>query len=374
MINIAQPVIEQEEIDAVVQVMKSGSIAHGKVVEQFEDEFAKYIGTKYAVAVNSGTSALCLALRAIGIGDNHYDIDTVITTPFSFIATANSILYNNGLPRFADINQDTFNIDENEIEQLIRMNVKAIMPVHLYGQACNMTKIMEIANEHGIYVVEDCAQAHGAEWCGKKVGSFGIGCFSFYPTKNMCGSEGGIITTNDEDIYNKLLALRNHGQVKRYYSDMLGYNNRMTNIVAAICLEQLKKLDKFNTQRQYNARVLNNGLKDIKGIQIPYVDENCKHVYNQYTIKVDFDEFGMSRDELANRLFEKGISTGIYYPILMPFQKHIQKGINYLYMNANNVTDKVLSLPVHPSLKNDSSQYNDLKYIIDTIKEIKCTL
>ena len=204
MINIASPSIGQEEIDAVVEVMKTGNIAHGKTVEEFEQNFANYVGTKYTVATSNGTTALHLSLLSCGIGEG----DEVITTCFSFIATANSILMTGAKPVFVDINPFTFNINPYQIEEKITSKTKAIMPVHLYGQPCDMDLIAGIARKHNLHIIEDACQSHGAVYKSKMVGSFGLGCFSFYPTKNMAIGEGGMVTTNDKDLYDKMLMFK----------------------------------------------------------------------------------------------------------------------------------------------------------------------
>lgn len=363
MITISKPTIEQEELDAVIEVLQSNHIAHGKYVEEFEKKFARFIDSKYAVAVNNGTSALHASLVAYDIKEG----DEIITTPFSFIATANSILMTGAKPVFVDINPFTFNIDEFKIEEKITSKTKVIMPVHLYGQSCNMDIIMSIAKKYNLHVIEDACQAHGAVWDNKKCGNFGIGCFSFYPTKNLMVGEGGMITTNDDSIYEKLLMIRNHGQSKRYYSSMLGYNYRMTNISASIGIKQLAKLDLFNTLRLLNAQYYNQKLGSIIGIEIPYVNNECKHVYHQYTIKIT-DEFGVSREILQEELLNIGIMSETYYPLLMPEQKHL-KELGYTCDNLNNamrIKNQVLSLPIHPKLTKE-----DLDYVINTIRLIQ---
>ena len=297
-VSIASPVIEEEEINAVIDVMKSGMIAQGPKVIEFEEEFAKYVGAKYGIATNSGTSALHVALLAAGIGEG----DEVITTPFTFAATGNSILYTAARPVFVDIDPETFTIDPAKIEEAITDKTKAIMPVQLYGQAADMEPIMKIAKEHDLIVIEDAAQAHGAEYNGEKVGNLGdMACFSFYPTKNMTTSEGGMITTNSEEFAENAKVFRAHGSATKYHHDVLGYNFRMTDIAAAIGLEQLKKIDSFNAKRIENAKCLNEGLKDIDSIETPIVKDGCKHVYHQYTIKIKDGK----RDEL--------IEAGLWY-------------------------------------------------------------
>ena len=361
-INIAAPQIGQEEKNAVMEVMNSGMLAQGPKVAKFEEDFAKFIGTKYAIATSNGTTALEVALRAYGIGEG----DEVITTPFTFIASANAILYTGARPVFVDIDPKTFNMDPDLIEAAITDKTKAILPVHLYGSACDMTKIMEIAKKHNLVVVEDACQAHGASWQGQKVGSFGTGCFSLYPTKNMTVGEGGMITTDDQEVYEKALLLRAHGSKVRYYHDILGYNYRMTDLEGAIGIEQLKKLPNFNKARQEHAAYLNEKLGEIKGIIVPQMPENVEHVYHQYTIKITPD-FGLTRDEVLAKLTEAEIGTAVFYPLPLNRQKvYMDLGYRPNTPIADDITAQVLSLPVHPGLKQE-----DLDYIVETFKNMK---
>jgi len=358
MIPIAKPIIGEDEISAVVAVLRSGIIAQGKKVEEFEGAFAGFIGTKYAIAVNSGTAALHIALLAHGIGEG----DEVITSPFTFVATANSILFTGARPIFADIEEDSFNIAPDNIDDKITPRTKAIIPVHLYGQPCNMKKIMGIADEHKLAVIEDACQAHGAEYEGKKVGSFGTGCFSFYPTKNMATGEGGMITTNDEDIAQKARMIRNHGQRQRYLHEILGYNYRMTDIAAAIGLCQLMKLEEFSSKRIENAKFLTRELSGIRGLIPPSIKSNTRHVFHQYTVRITQD-FGMPRDELRQKLMDKGVGTEIYYPLPIHKQPLYQNlGYNDHFPNSEKAATEVLSLPVHPSLMRE-----DLSYIAESV-------
>ena len=344
MISIAKPMIGEEEKRAVVDVLNSGMLASGPKVEEFEKRFAEFVGVKYAVATTSGTTALHLALLSLGIGGR----DEVIIPSFSFIATANSILFCNAKPVFCDVNPKTFNIDVEKIESLITDKTRAIMPVHLYGQPADMKPILEIAERHDLYVIGDAAQAHGAEYDGRKVGSFGdVECFSFYPTKNMTTGEGGMITTNIEEIAERARSIRNHGREKTkwgYEHNRLGYNYRMTDIAAAIGLEQLKKLPKFNEKRRKNAEYYNENLDGIDGIEIPYVLENVKHVYHQYTIKC------ADRESIINRLREKEIGYGIYYPKPLHFYRHLEKFATNDLKNSEILSEKVVSIPVHSAL------------------------
>jgi perosamine synthetase len=361
-INISTPLLAGEEMEAVEYVLRSGRLAQGPKVEEFEGLFASYIGTKYAVATSSGTAALHIALLASGIGNG----DEVITTPFSFIATANAILLCGAKPVFVDIDKDTFCIDPGLIRAKITSKTKAVLPVHLYGQPCDMKEIVRICREHNLILLEDACQAHGAEFYGKKMGSFGIGCFSFYATKNMTTGEGGMITTDDRDIADRARMIRNHGQKERYIHELLGHNYRMTEIAAAIGICQLKKLDGFNCQRMEHARSLTEKLSKIRGLVTPFVAPDVKHVFHQFTIRVT-GAFGMSRNELKQRLKDKGIMTEVYYPLPIPRQPLYKKlGYNNDSLpNAEKACEEVLSLPVHPSLAK-----KDLEYVAESL--IRC--
>ena len=360
-IPMAKPVVGEEEAEAVKEVLLSGSLAQGKKVAEFEEAFATYNETRYAVATSSGTAALHLALLAHGIGKD----DEVITTPFSFIATANAILYTGAKPVFADIDEKSFNLEPAQIKKKITPKTKAIIPVHLYGQSCEMDQIMNIAQEYNLTVIEDACQAHGAEYKGQKVGSFGTGCFSFYPTKNMTTGEGGMITTDNPEIAAKSRMLRNHGQKERYFHEMLGYNLRMTDLAAAIGLCQLKKLDQFNAQRRQNAHTLTQGLKNVKGLLTPYVFSEIKHVFHQYTIRVT-KEFGISRDALREKLARQEVATEVYYPLPIHQQPlYRQLDYNDHLPRAEKAAQEVLSLPVHPALGE-----KEISKIINTLGQV----
>ncbi|MGP8322233.1 MAG: DegT/DnrJ/EryC1/StrS family aminotransferase [Methanosarcinaceae archaeon] len=355
MIPIAKPLLGTDEVKAVTDSIMSGIIAEGPRVKDFEQMFANYIGVEHAIAVNSGTAALHTALLAHGINKG----DEVITTPFTFIATSNSVLFTGARPVFVDIDGDTFNINPDAIMEKITKKTKAILPVHLYGHPAEMNAIMEIAEDHNLALIEDACQAHGAVYNGKKVGSFGTGTFSFYPTKNMTTSEGGMITTNDQEIEYRARMIRSHGSRQRYVHEMLGYNYRMTDISASIGLVQLKKLDEFTKKRQSNAEYLSKGLKDVDGIIVPIVRRNCEHVFHQYTIRAK------DRDGLVKTLSDNGVGTGIYYPVPTHKQPFYQElGYDNPLPECEKAACEVVSLPVHPSVTQ-----NELDYIIDAIKE-----
>jgi len=354
MIPIAKPLIGDEEIDAVAAVLRSGLIAEGERVREFETKFAEYIGVEHAVAVNSGTSALFAALLAHNIGNG----DEVITTSFSFIATANSILFTGAKPVFADIEYDTFNIDTDDIINKITPKTRGLMPVHLYGHPAEMKAIMEIAQDHDLIVIEDACQAHGATYGHNKAGSFGTGAFSFYPTKNMTTSEGGMITTDDSKVAERARMIRSHGSKQRYLHEMVGYNLRMTDISAAIGLVQLGKLDGFTQMRQRNAKILSDDLRDVDGITIPVVRGGCSHVFHQYTIRAE------NRDELSAMLNEGGIGTGTYYPVPIHQQPvYRASGYDDNLPECEIAAREALSLPVHPAVSKD-----ELTMIIEGIK------
>ncbi len=358
MISIAQPLISDQEIEEVVKVLKSGFIAQGPKVAEFEEKFAEYVGTEYAVASSSGTTALHLALLSLGLKKG----DEVITTPFSFAATANSILYTGAQPVFVDINPQTYNLDPYKIEEAVTDKTKAIMPVHLYGQPVDMDFINQIADKNDLHVIEDAAQAHGALYKDRMAGSLGdIGCFSFYPTKNMTTSEGGMITTNNRELADTVRILRAHGETERYTHTILGFNFRMTDIAAAIGLVQLKRLNKFNNSRIENAKYLTTHINRINGITPPFVADQVKHVFHQYTIRVENGK----RDDLKDYLTEKMIGTGIHYPKTIYKQKLYQNlGITGNCIQAEKAASEVLSIPVHPGLKAD-----DLEEIISALEE-----
>jgi dTDP-4-amino-4,6-dideoxygalactose transaminase len=355
MIPIAKPLIGEEEKRAVLEVLDSGILTQGPRVAAFEVAFAKMAGVKYAVATSSGTTALHVALLVHGIRPG----DEVITTPFTFIASANSILYVGARPVFADIDPGTFNIDPRQIEAAITPRTKAVLPVHLFGLPADMDPIMEIADKHRLVIIEDACQSHGAEYKGKKVGSFGTGCFSLYPTKNITSAEGGMVTTNDAEIAENCRVIRQQGMRRRYYHDELGFNFRMTDIHAAIGLAQLQKLERFNQARIANAQYLS---AHLRGVVVPEVLPGYRHVFHQYTVRIP----GGRRDALLDHLRERGVSTGVYYPVPVHQQTFYTQGLGYNLRlpESERAAAEVLSLPVHPALC-----HNDLETIVAAVNE-----
>lgn len=356
MINIAKPLIGEEEKSAVLEVLSSGILAQGPKVKEFEEAFAALCGVRYAVAASSGTTALHAALLAHGIGPG----DEVITSPFTFIASANSIVYTGARPVFVDIDPATYNLDPQLIEAAITPATRALLPVHLFGLSCDMDPILRIADKYGLSVIEDACQSHGATYHGQKVGSFGVGAFSFYPTKNMTSAEGGMITTDDAEIAQKCRILRQHGMARRYYHDELGYNFRMTDVHAAIGLAQLRKLPDFNRARQANAAYLTANLQHVV---TPAVPDGCEHVYHQYSIRVPAGR----RDELRGQLQERGVMSEVYYPVPVHQQHYYVETLGYRQTlpAAEAAAQEILSLPVHPALTQ-----SDLEAIVAGVNEL----
>jgi perosamine synthetase len=341
MIPIARPQIGEEEKAAVLEVLASGQFVQGPRVRDFEERFADMCGVKYAVATSSGTSALHIAMLAHGIGPG----DEVITTPFSFVASANCALYVGARPVFADIEPDYFTLDPAEVARHITPQTRAIVPVHIFGQPCNMEALAEVAQAHNLIIIEDACQAHGAQFHGQPVGSWGTACYSFYPTKNMTTLEGGILTTNEAPIADRARLLRDHGSRKRYVNEILGYNLRLTDLQAAIGLAQLPKLAAWNTQRAANAAYLTSKLAGVAGLQTPTVRDGVEHVFHQYTARL------MNRDEVLPKLEAKGIGYGIHYPTPIHQQPvYCQLGYRDHLPHAEAACEQVLSLPVHPAL------------------------
>jgi perosamine synthetase len=338
-IPIARPQMGEEEKELVWSVLSSGALAQGVRVRELEERFADFIGVQYAVATSSGTTALHLALLASGVGTG----DEVITVPFTFIASANSILFTGARPVFVDVDEASFNIDVGQVEAAITPRTRAILPVSLYGQPADLPAIAEIAERHGLGLVEDAAQSHGAAIGERRSGSWGAGCFSFYPTKNMTTGEGGMVTTSDPELADRVRLTREHGMRVRYHHDIVGYNFRMTDIHASIGLAQLPKLPGYNARRRLIAGRYD---AELRGVITPHVRSSVTHVYHQYTIRVN------RRDEFVELLRERGVGTGIYYPIPVHRQKPFV-ALGYgeqRFPVAERLCGEVVSIPVHPSL------------------------
>jgi perosamine synthetase len=341
-IPMARPQMGEEEKQGVWAAMASGLLAQGPRVREFEERFAAAIGAGHAVATSSGTTALHLAMLGYGIGPG----DEVVTVPFTFIASANSILYAGARPVFVDVDERDFTMDVGQVEAAITERTRAIMPVSLYGQPADLPAIAAIADRHGLALVEDACQAHGATVAGRTSGTWGAGTFSFYPTKNMTTGEGGMLTTDDGELAERVRLLREHGMKVRYHHDIVGYNFRMTDIAAAIGLAQLPKLAAANERRRAIAARYD---AELHGVITPFVRSGVTHVYHQYTIRVH------ERDAFAEKLKERGVGSAIYYPIPVHRQKpFLALGYGDEHVPVTErLTDEVLSIPVHPSLSDD---------------------
>ena len=358
MIPIARPQLGEEEKQLVWETMASGLLAQGPRVREFEERFAALIGTAHAVATSSGTTALHLALLGYGIGPG----DEVVTVPFTFIASANSVLYTGARPVFVDVDERDFNMDPVLVEAAITPRTRALMPVSLYGQPAQMEVLAEIAERRGLALVEDACQSHAASIGERHSGTWGAGTFSFYPTKNMTTGEGGMLTSDDGDLAERVRLLREHGMKVRYHHDIVGYNFRMTDIAAAIGLAQIEKLAGYNSRRRAIAARYD---AELRGVVTPHVRPGVTHVYHQYTIRVT------RRDAFAEALKERGVGSAIYYPIPVhrqtPFVALGYGGDSYPVTDL--LTEQVLSIPVHPSLSDD-----EVTTVVEAVNETAAEL
>ncbi len=363
MIPLVKPIFGETEKKLVNEVIDSGIIASGKYVSEFERKCAEYNASKYAIATSNGTTALHTALLACGIKKG----DKVLTTPFSFIATANSILYCDAVPVFADINPETYNLSAEKCEEVLKKDksIKAVLIVHLYGMPCDMDAFRKLKEKYNLILIEDCAQAHGAKFKGKTVGGYGeVSAFSYYATKNVTTGEGGIILTDSEAINTLSRQIINHGRSEHSVHTILGYNYRLTNLAAAIGIAQLANIEGWNSKRRENARYLNASLKGLSFLRIPAIPEHCEPVFHQYTLAVKAD----LRQRFMEYLLKNELGCGIYYPMAIynqPFYQSLgyKKGI---CPDAEKAALEVLSIPVHPALTKEQ-----LEKIVIVIKGFK---
>jgi len=365
LIEISKPIIEKEEINAVVKVLKNRQLSQGPIVKNLEEIFARYCGTKYAVAVCNGTATLHCALHALKVTDQ----DQVITTPFTFVATANAILMERAKVVFSDIEEETFNLDPKKLESKITKRTKVIMPVDLFGHIYDVQQINSIAKRHHLSIVEDAAQSVAAEYKNKKAGNLAeVASFSLYATKNITSGVGGMLTTNSKEIMEKCKLFRHHGQdeSKAYEYIEFGYNYRMMDMIAVIAIEQMKKIEDFTSKRRANAALFNEGLKDIQGLITPIEKPGYKHVYHQYTLRIT-PEFKLSRDKFIEKLADRGIMAKIFYPKPLHLYPHFlemgyKKGD---FPVAERLANEVVSIPVHPLVTPKQAEF-----IIQSIKKI----
>ncbi|WP_104524665.1 DegT/DnrJ/EryC1/StrS family aminotransferase [Blastococcus atacamensis] len=361
-IPISVVAIGDEEEQLVLEVLRSGRLAQGPKVEELERRFAAAHDVEHAIAVNNGTTALVATLQGLGIGPG----DEVITTPFSFVATLNAILETGATARFADIGDD-FCLDPAAVEPLLGDRTRVVMPVHLYGLPADLPRFDQLTRDRGLALVEDSAQAHGARIDGRSVGSFGAGCFSFYATKNVMCGEGGMITTNDAALADRIRVLRNQGMRAQYEYEVPGHNYRLTDLQAAIALPQLGRLAQINEARRSNAAYLSEHLRDVPGLRLPEVPAGREHVFHQYTVRVTA-EASVDRAGFVAALGERGVRAGIYYPRLMHdydcYREHPRVVVDETPV-ALQAAAEAVSLPVHPQLSGA-----DLERIVAAVTEV----
>jgi dTDP-4-amino-4,6-dideoxygalactose transaminase len=365
--------LSEEEQNEVLKVMKSQmlTLLHGEFVKKFEEEFARYIGVKHAIAVNTGTAALHIAIAALDIGPG----DEVIVPPFTFIATASSILHNNAIPIFADIDDKSYTLDPDSVNEKITDKTKAIIPVHLAGIGADMNALIDVANDNEVYIIEDAAQSIGTKCYNKKVGAIGrLGCFSFYPSKNMTTGEGGMITTNDDALAEQCRLLRHHGEPEWYVYNRLGYNYRMTEIQGAIGRVQLKRINSFIESRNKNARYLSKATSDITGIKPPFIPDYCEPAFNYWIGRINPDILGLTKPQFLKafprskvlyskplyktKLFQEKIAYSNGCPWSCPFYG---KEIDYKKVNlprVEKITQEIFALDIHPNISKEMLDEN----------------
>ncbi|MCD6263323.1 DegT/DnrJ/EryC1/StrS family aminotransferase [Candidatus Bathyarchaeota archaeon] len=361
-IPIARPVFSERTMREVVEVLRSGYLRQGPRTEEFEERFREKVGARYAYAVNSGTAALHVAyLSILKPGDE------VIVPAFTFIATASMVVFSFGRPILADIDGETLTIDPEDVKEKITSRTRAIAPVHLFGNAADMRALEEIAEDHDLYLVNDAAQAHGTQVDGRDVGSLDhLNCYSFYPTKSMTTGEGGMVTTNDPELYRLGCLIRSHGEEEKYRHTLLGFNYRMTEIQAVIGLNQLSRLDEFLEKRRKNAEILTRGLREIPGLRPQRIGRGVEPSYSYYSVLMDLEEFKCSRDEFVEALRAENIGCGVHYPVplnrqpgLKPFCGDVSCPV------SEDVSRRIFSLPVHPGLSEE-----DLRKILEAVDKV----
>jgi UDP-4-amino-4,6-dideoxy-N-acetyl-beta-L-altrosamine transaminase len=369
---------DEKEINEVVDSLKSSWITTGPKMQLFEEQFKKFRESKYAVAVNSGTAALHVSTSSINIKPG----DEVITTPLTFVASANCVVYRGGTPVFADIKKDTYNIDPNEIRKKITDKTKAIIPVHFAGQPCDMDEICEIAEEHNLFIIEDAAHAIDAEYKGKKIGNIGdLTVFSFHPVKNMTTAEGGMVTTNNEKLYEKLLMFRTHGiskdAAKRFgksggfYYDMqyLGFRYNMSELHASLGIHQLDKLESFQKRRREIVKIYNRELQNLDEITIPFVKSDVKHSWHLYVIQIDLNKLRVDRDYIFKALREENIGVNVHY-IPVHYHSYYQKKYGLkkgILPNVESLFPRIITIPLFPKMSNDDV-YDVINALVKVLK------
>ncbi len=378
-VPISRPSLGDEELREVERVLRSGMLAQGRRVKELEEQFARYVGAKHGVAVANGTLALLVALQAMGVGPG----DEVITTPLTFFATASTILMTGATPVFVDVDLETYNLHPERVEDALTDATRAIVPVHLFGHPVDMDPLLKIARERGLLILEDAAQAHGAEYRGKRVGSIGhAAAFSFYPTKNMTTAEGGMVTTSDDRLAERCRLLRDHGQEAKYLHIMLGMNYRMTDLQAAIGLVQLRKLDKMNERRREIAKIYVEELGGLEGLEMPVERPWARHAWHLFAVRVT----GPSRDRLVEALRARGVDARTSYPMPIykqPVMRRLgDKEFDPLWFarpergfrrtecpNAEKLVGQLMLLPIHPGMS-DEDVYFVTRAVREALREV----
>lgn len=361
-IPIAKPVFTEKTIKDVAEVIRSGYVRQGQKTAEFEEKFREKVGAKYAYAVNSGTAALHISyLSTIEPGDE------VVVPAFTFFATASTVIYSNGKPVFTDIDPETFLIDPEDVKQKITRRTRAIAPVHLFGNAADMDALTDLAEDHNLSIINDSAQAHGTEVNGRDIGSYDtVNCYSFYPSKSITTGEGGMVTTNDEELNRLGRLIRSHGDDGRYHHVMLGLNYRMTDIAAAIGLNQLNNLDRYLERRKHCGKILREGIDKIKGLHTQKTGKGVNHSYSYFSLTIDPDTFKCTRDEFLEALLAENIDCAVHYPIPLTKQPAI---LNLMKPDkcpiSENISEKIFSLPMHPELSDE-----DLENILTGVEKV----
>jgi len=361
-IPLAKPVFSQKDADDVAKVLRSGHVRMGPYTKEFEEKFAERVGANYAYAVSNGTAALHVAyLSTLKPGDE------VIAPAFTFIATVSTVFYSNAKPVFADIDPETYLIDPEDVKEKITSRTRAIAPVHLFGNAADMDALTEIAEDHKLLLINDCAQAHGTEYGDRDLGSWRhLNCYSFYPTKTMTTGEGGIVTTNDPELYRLGTLIRNHGDDGRYHHVMLGLNYRMTDIMAVIGLNQLWNLDDYLKKRRHNGERLRKGVEKIDGVLPQKITPRTNHSYSYFSVTLNLEEMKCTRDEFILALQAENIECGVHYPTPLTKQPAI---LNLLGPEkcpvSEELSNRILSLPMHPYLTED-----DIETVISAVEKV----
>jgi perosamine synthetase len=361
-IPLAKPVFSQKDADDVAKVLRSGYVRMGPYTKEFEEKFAERVGAKYAYAVSNGTAALHVVyLSTLRPGDE------VIAPAFTFIATVSTVFFSNAKPVFADIDPETYLIDPEDVKEKINSQTKAIAPVHLFGNAADMDALAEIAEDHKLLLINDCAQAHGTEYGGRDLGSWRhLNCYSFYPTKTMTTGEGGIVTTNDPELYRLGTLIRNHGDDGRYHHVMLGLNYRMTDIMAVIGLNQLENLDGYLRKRRYIGEKLRRGIEKIDCVSPQKITPKTNPSYSYFSATLDLEKLKCTRDEFLKALQAENIDCGVHYPTPLTRQPAI---LDLMKPDrcpvSEDVANRIFSLPMHPYLSDD-----DLDAILTGVKKV----